>query len=77
VVADGDRHSFDAAILRTTWDYQKDPKAFLQVLAAIDRSTRLENSLRLVRQPSLYLRMDAAAPARFARTLDTWMQAER
>ena len=41
--------TFDAVIIRTTWDYQNDPQAYLSVLEAINRSTRLENSLSLVR----------------------------
>jgi len=41
---------FDVVVIRTTWDYQNDPDAFLVVLESIDRSgARLENSLELVR----------------------------
>lgn len=40
---------FDLVVLRTTWDYQNDPEAFLTVLAAIEMQTRLENELSLVR----------------------------
>jgi len=41
---------FDVVVIRTTWDYQNDPNAFLAVLESIDRSgARLENSLELVR----------------------------
>lgn len=40
---------FDAVVIRTTWDYQKDPRSFLEALERIHRSTRLENSLELVR----------------------------
>jgi len=41
---------FDVVVIRTTWDYQNDPDAFLAVLESIDRSgARLENSLELVR----------------------------
>ncbi len=47
---DIDWNSFDAVIIRTTWDYQNDPQAFLSVLENINRSTaHLENSLGLVR----------------------------
>lgn len=41
--------SFDAVIIRTTWDYQNDPQTYLAVLEGIDRCTQLENSLSLVR----------------------------
>ncbi|NCF68110.1 MAG: hypothetical protein GWP61_19260, partial [Chloroflexi bacterium] len=41
--------SFDAVVIRTTWDYQNDVQTFLAVLAEIDRTTRLENSLSVVR----------------------------
>lgn len=40
---------YDAVIVRTTWDYQKDPDAFLDVLAEIDAATRLANPLALMR----------------------------
>src|SRR4051794_27075615 len=40
---------FDAVIIRTTWDYQRTPSAFLNVLEAISASTRLENPLSVVR----------------------------
>lgn len=41
---------FDAVVIRTTWDYQNDPDAFLTALESIQRSgARLENSLELVR----------------------------
>ncbi|MEP6945434.1 MAG: hypothetical protein ABJA02_05910 [Acidobacteriota bacterium] len=41
---------FDAVVIRTTWDYQRDPAAFLQVLRQIESSdARLENPLEIVR----------------------------
>lgn len=41
---------FDAVVIRTTWDYQQAPGAFMQVLEAIDRSEAyLLNPLELVR----------------------------
>ena len=41
---------FDAAIIRSTWDYQKDPASFLSVLEEIERSgVLLANSLSIVR----------------------------
>jgi glutathione synthase/RimK-type ligase-like ATP-grasp enzyme len=41
---------FEAVVIRSTWDYQADPEAFLSVLEEIDGSTaRLENPLHLVR----------------------------
>lgn len=44
-----DWNRFDAVIIRSTWDYQQDYQAFLDVLRQIDRSSaRLENNLRLV-----------------------------
>lgn len=40
---------FEAVIIRTTWDYQKSPEAFLKVIRRIDSSTaRLENPLKVV-----------------------------
>jgi hypothetical protein len=45
-----DWNNFEAVIIRTPWDYQRDPEAFLSVLQAIDGSSaRLENSLDIVR----------------------------
>ena len=45
-----DWNEWDAVVIRTPWDYQDDPGAFLGVLTAIDRSSaRLENDLSLVR----------------------------
>ena len=44
-----DWNQFEAVIIRSTWDYQNHPKAFLQVLRTIDASTaHLENSLALI-----------------------------
>lgn len=44
-----DWNQYEAVIIRTPWDYQKDPEQFMQVLEAIDRSTaRLENALELI-----------------------------
>lgn len=40
---------FDAVIIRTTWDYQNDSKAYLSVLEAISHATHLENDISLVR----------------------------
>ena len=41
---------YEAVVIRTPWDYQRDPGHFLEVLEAIERSSaRLENRLRLVR----------------------------
>jgi glutathione synthase/RimK-type ligase-like ATP-grasp enzyme len=46
----GDWARFDAAVIRSTWDYQQAPDDFLAVLADIDQSgIRLENALDLVR----------------------------
>ena len=39
---------FDAAIIRSTWDYWNDVPAFLETLARINRETRLANPLGLV-----------------------------
>jgi hypothetical protein len=45
-----DWNDFEAVIIRTPWDYQRDPAAFLNVLATIDASSaRLENSLDIVK----------------------------
>jgi glutathione synthase/RimK-type ligase-like ATP-grasp enzyme len=45
-----DWNDFEAVIIRTPWDYQRDPQAFLDVLDAIDASSaRLENSLSIVK----------------------------
>jgi len=40
---------FAVVVIRTPWDYQADPEAFMAVLARIDAATRLENSLALCR----------------------------
>ena len=42
--------TYDLVVIRSTWDYQRSPDAFLAVLASIEASgTRLENPLSLVR----------------------------
>jgi glutathione synthase/RimK-type ligase-like ATP-grasp enzyme len=42
--------AYHAVVIRSTWDYVKDPEAFLDVLAQIERSgARLFNDLDLVR----------------------------
>lgn len=47
---DVDWDEFDAVIIRSTWDYQKNPQAFFEVLTSISRSSAiLENNLDLVR----------------------------
>jgi len=47
---DVDWESYDAVIIRSPWDYQKDPQAFLDVLAEIEQSDALlENSLEIVK----------------------------
>jgi hypothetical protein len=41
---------FEAVVIRTTWDYQNDPEAFVTVLEQVQRSgAHLENPLELVR----------------------------
>ncbi|WP_445664782.1 ATP-grasp domain-containing protein [Fodinibius sp. AD559] len=43
-------NSYDAVIIRSPWDYQKEPQAFLDVLAEIEQSDAvLENSLKIVK----------------------------
>jgi glutathione synthase/RimK-type ligase-like ATP-grasp enzyme len=45
-----DWNEYEAVIIRTPWDYQREPDAFLRVLETIDSSSaRLENSLNIVR----------------------------
>ena len=45
-----DWNGFDLVIIRTPWDYQQTPEAFLQVLATIDASSAtLANDLSVVR----------------------------
>ena len=45
-----DWNQYDIVLIRTTWDYQQAPEAFLSVLEEIEHSSaRLENSLELVR----------------------------
>src|SRR5689334_3302100 len=53
---------FDAVVIRTTWDYQNDLPAFLNVLRRIESETRLANPLEVVRwnADKVYLR-DLAA----------------
>ena len=48
--AEVDWNDWDAVLIRTPWDYQDDPDAFLEVLATIEASSaRLENSIETVR----------------------------
>jgi len=42
-------NDYDCVIVRSTWDYQKSPDEFLQVLEEIDSQTRLENSLEVMK----------------------------
>lgn len=42
-------NDFDLVVIRTPWDYQSSPNKFLSVLADIERATRLENPLDIVR----------------------------
>lgn len=54
-----DWNDFEAVIIRTTWDYQREPEAFLKVLREIEKSkARLENPLEIVEWnlSKLYLR---------------------
>ncbi len=54
-----DWNDFEAVIIRTPWDYQREPEAFLEVLRRIDESrARLENPLKIVEWnlSKLYLR---------------------
>ena len=45
-----DWNSFEIVVIRTTWDYQRTPDAFLEVLKRIESSTaRLENSPDVVK----------------------------
>lgn len=58
-----DWERYEIVVIRSTWDYQHQPTAFLATLAAIeDSGTRLENSLDIVRwnMQKTYLR-DLAA----------------
>ncbi|MFK7829284.1 MAG: RimK family alpha-L-glutamate ligase [Congregibacter sp.] len=41
--------AFDAVVVRSTWDYQKDPDSFLEVLRSIESRTRLYNPLSVCR----------------------------
>lgn len=44
-----DWNAYEVVIIRSPWDYQKDPQRFIAVLEEIDRSSaRLENNLELV-----------------------------
>ena len=47
--ADADWAAYEVVVIRTPWDYQDEPDAFLEVLERIARSTRLENGLDVVR----------------------------
>ena len=54
-----DWNDFEAVVIRTPWDYQREPSAFLEVLRRIDESkAQLENSLEIVEWnlSKLYLR---------------------
>jgi len=40
---------FEVVIIRSTWDYQDDVDNFIRTLEKIDKQTRLENNLELVK----------------------------
>lgn len=68
---------FDCAVVRTTWDYHKQPDRFIDVLEQIDSQTRLFNAYELVRWnvDKVYLRDLAdrgvpVVPTRFGQGLD-------
>lgn len=44
-----DWSSYDLVVIRTPWDYQQAPEEFMRVLEDIDRATRLENPIEVVR----------------------------
>ncbi|MFW6157508.1 MAG: ATP-grasp domain-containing protein, partial [Balneolaceae bacterium] len=47
---DADWNDYDAVVIRTPWDYHKEPDRFMEVLEQIDHSSaRLENALELIR----------------------------
>lgn len=47
--AAADWAAYDAVVIRSPWDYHDDADAFFEVLTEIDRATRLENPLDVVR----------------------------
>jgi glutathione synthase/RimK-type ligase-like ATP-grasp enzyme len=44
-----DWHEYDVVVIRSTWDYQSDPQAFLKCLEQINAATCFHNSLKLVK----------------------------
>lgn len=42
-------NDYEVVIVRSTWDYQKSPKKFLQVLEKINSQTQLENNLEIIK----------------------------
>lgn len=67
-----DWNDFEAIVIRTPWDYQHEPEAFLEVLRKIDNSkARLENSLKIVEWnlSKLYLRELESAGIKIVSTL--------
>lgn len=46
---DVDWKTFDAVVIRSTWDYQKTPDKFLSTLEAIERKTKLYNPVDICR----------------------------
>ena len=46
--SDEDWSRFDAAIVRTTWDYHKQPERFVEKLSRIGRETILFNDLETI-----------------------------
>lgn len=62
---------FEAVIIRTPWDYQTSATEFLDVLADIERRTRLENPLEIVRWnlDKRYLREMSARGLRIVPTI--------
>lgn len=62
---------YAAVIIRSTWDYQKDLPAFLEVLSRIERKTRLANSIEIARwnADKVYLREMEGRGAKIVPTL--------
>jgi hypothetical protein len=70
---------YEAVIIRSTWDYQHAPQAFLSVLEHIQRSgAYLENALDLVQMPWTsewtggLSKGQPRGPARFAATAENY-----
>jgi hypothetical protein len=70
---------YACVVVRSTWDYQHDPAAFLRVLETIEANTTLWNSVEVIRWNlrKTYLRELAARGVRIVPTTFGWGTAQK